>query len=176
MIDITQCAACGRTIPATEQGCAYCESERPSDLDSDYVPMARRWLLALFVLLCGFAIWSGALTAWHVVSARAWSLSPWPAGRIALGLLAGWGVATRRRHAVRFASALLASELALGIAVQTELLAREAWRTTWIAPFWAVFFLLFFARSDVRAHFSPQLRDRLAVLALLREVGTKEPK
>ena len=174
MIDITQCAACGRTIPATEQGCAYCESERPSGLDSDYVPMARRWLLALFVFLCGFAVWWGALAAGQLLAEGAWALALWPIGRAVLGLSAALAVAMRHRRAILSACALLTSEIALGVAAQSNLLPREAWRMAWIAPIWASFFLLFFARADVRAHFSPKLRDRLEVQALLREVETEK--
>jgi len=169
MVDITQCELCGRTIPATEHGCAYCDRERANEPESDYVPMARRWLLWLFVFLCALGTWLGFSAGMELLR-RGHHVGWLSMGRAVLCGATALAIVKRRPVAPWIALGLLGFEIVFGLLALRSLLPPHAWTGGWISPLWAVIFVFYFARADVRAHFEPRLRDRLEVLDLLREI------
>jgi hypothetical protein len=182
MVDITQCAVCGKTIPATLDGCAYCDSERLLEPAShDYTPMLLRWLLILFVS-------TTILTATLALSSLAGAgSSEHPALRsglaflrVSLSAVAGFAVGRRLRWAFHAALLFVFIEIIAGSLHAFGLLPSDAWSVRVITPLWAVLFAVFFLRTDVQSHFDRSRRDRARVDSFLRSLdaerrGGQEP-
>lgn len=175
MVDITQCAVCGRTIPATLDGCAYCDRERSVEPPTnEYTPMLMRWLLLLFVattILTGIL----ALTALGGRGQSEHSALRSLLGGLRLVLSAVAGIAVCRRLAWAFHAALVfvSVEILAGTLHAFGVLPAEAWSVRVITPLWAVLFAVFFLRSDVQSHFDRARADRRHVDALLESLGAE---
>lgn len=177
MIDITECAACGRTIPATTQGCAYCDSERSRRAESsEYTPMLTRWALVLFGLTTALSTLLGLGAFWHVLQGEAGVGTVLLAAvRVGVAAAAGWSVSRRRRWAVRAAQLYVGVEVVGAILNLVGLLPQSMWSLRVLTPLWAVVFGFFFWRRDVRATFDPAVADRAEVAQLLDSVaGSRE--
>lgn len=173
MIDITECAVCGRTIPATTQGCAYCDSERENDSHAaEYTPMLTRWVLVLFLLTTALSTGLGVGALVHVLQGEAGLGTVLLAGtRVAVAAAAGWSVLRRRRWAVRAAQLYVAMEAAGALLHLVGLLPSSIWSVRVLTPIWAVVFGFFFWRKDVRERFDPDKADRAEVAELLKTVA-----
>lgn len=166
MVDITQCEVCGHVIPATEHGCAYCDQVRPPEpIDDDYLPLALRLLLGLFVLHLVFTATLAVLTLGH---AESWG-TRWLAA-LRFGLASAAFVAILRPRPwgrwVPLAFVLVESSLVLPIVFGWV----ESWRGGFLPSLWGVLFFFLFLRRDVQSRFDPRLRDRAAVDDLIRVV------
>lgn len=174
MVDIVRCEACGRTIPATPNGCAYCERERLGEPEPLWLPLQVRLFLYLFGagLLVSFVL---GITGF--VLGAAGSEGPTIGGMVMAGLRAGasllaaFAVAMRQPWQRYWPLGLLALEIAAGVAAHLGWLPPRAWPGGIFTPLWAALFVLFFLRPDIQATFDPRLRDRHEVDELIRDIS-----
>jgi hypothetical protein len=172
MVDITRCEACGRVIPATEHGCAYCDRERAGEVDEPYLPLAVRLLLLLFVLHLAASMGLGGLTLLGVESGRGDSGTTVFLGLVRI-LVAGATLVAllkSRPWGRWFPLAFIVLEVLLGLSARVGWLPREAWRSDLLAPLWSFLFLFLFLRPDVQGRFDPRVWDRQEVTDLIRVV------
>jgi hypothetical protein len=175
MVNITTCEVCGRVIPATEHGCAYCERERghPDRPDTPYLPLAIRLLLVLLVIDAAAVVVIASASLWRAlqVPAAGGDLAAALAGtRILLGAGCIVGVFMRRRLGRALCLAFIAGE-ALGLAATLlRMLPRSAWAGAPIEPLWTCLFFFLLLRADVIRRFDPPAADRRELHSLMRMV------
>lgn len=168
MVDITRCEACGRTIPATEHGCAYCEREREGQEERPYLPLAVRLLLVLFVANVFVAGGLAVVTLIHSEGSGTVIVL----ALVRLAAASGVVVAlVHRRPWGRFVPlGFLGLEIAGGLAADFHWISDGAWRADMFAPIWNALFLFLFLRPDVQGRFDRKVLDRHEVGSLIRLV------
>jgi len=172
MVNITQCAVCGRTIPANGEACAYCERERPARDDRPYLPLAVRLLLMLFAVDLVATVTFAALSVGRDLAGDSTTLLPALLSllRLCLGTLALLGLLVRRPWGWWISVAFVVAEVVGGVLALARAVPPSIWAGPLMAPLWTVLFGLILLRGDVRAHFDPVVADRREVDDLLRSV------
>jgi hypothetical protein len=168
MVDITRCEVCGRVIPATEYGCAYCEREREGEQERPYLPLAVRLLLGLFV--ANVLVAGGLAVVTLVHSGGSGVVVVLAVVRLGSSVITVFAL-TRRRPWGRFVPlGFLAVEILGGLAADFHWVDGSAWRADMLAPLWNALFLFLFLRPDVQGRFDHKVLDRHEVGSLIRLV------
>ena len=175
MVNLTQCAVCGRVIPATLEGCAYCESEREPEVERPYLALSVRLLLLLFAFsLVMTALWSGITLYRLLIDANHSVAAALPTFfRMLLASFALGGLVSSRPWGWYACLAFVVMELAGGILLFFGPMSRDLWSGPGMALIWTVLFLFVLIRGDVHARFDRTVADRLDVLALLDSIKTQ---
>lgn len=176
MVDITRCERCGKVIPATDQGCPFCDVPDQGLREAPYLPLAIRLLLSLFL----------ANVSVTMVLAVATLLNNF-GGTLGDSLITLAATLRFLFSAVTLAALLMKEpwgrtvpllfvgyEALTGIAVAAGLVPAERWAGGMLAPLWNVLFLFLFLREDVQSRFDPSILDRRAVESLLSQVERPE--
>lgn len=176
MVDITRCERCGKVIPATGQGCPFCDVPDQGLREEPYLPLAIRLLLLLFVVNAAVTMvlavatllnnFGGTLADSLITLAAAIRFLTSAVAVLAIVMREPWG----RTLPLVF----LAYEALTGIAVATGVLPADRWAGGMLAPLWNVLFLFLFLREDVQVRFDPAILDRRAVESLLSQVERPE--
>jgi hypothetical protein len=183
LVDITRCERCGKTIPALDTGCPWCEAaeaRRPGFREDDWLPLSIRMLFWLFManlvvtgLLAILTLVAnvGAGPSRSIVAVLA-SLRLLLSGATLVGLVfrEPWG----RWLPLSF----LAFE-GLSWAGVVSFMPESIWVGGWLAPLWNLLFVFLFLRDDVRARLDRGMADRKAVgelLELFREEESRRPR
>jgi len=169
VVDITRCERCGKTIPALDSGCPWCEAadaRRPGFREDDWMPLSIRMLLWLFVtnLVVSAALAVFTLTASERTLDAASLVAVAATARLLLAGATLVGIVFRERWGRWLPLSFLAFEGLSFIALQAGVLPADAWIGGWLAPLWNLLFVFLFMRDDVRGRFDRRLADQ-------REVG-----
>jgi uncharacterized membrane protein (DUF2068 family) len=172
MVNITECVACGRVIPATDEGCAYCERERPVEMEGPYLPLSIRLLLILFGLNAAATAVFGVLGLARLIGPD--EIAGWAAApaliRTSLAACAFVGLIKSQCWGWYAALGFVAVELIGGLLAIFEIIPQPAWAGPMLAPLWTVLFVFMLVRSDVHARFDQRVADRRDVSSLLESV------
>lgn len=180
MVDITRCAQCGKTIPALDNGCAWCDAEergRPGFREDNWMPLSIRMLLWLFVANLAMTGIFASLT----LVANAQASAPDSAVAIAALLrllLAGAvlvGIWFREPWGRWLPLSFLAFEGLAFLALQIGLFPPGRWIGGWLAPLWNLLFVFLFLRDDVRSRLDPHVADRREVGELIESFRNDDP-
>lgn len=172
MVDITRCEQCGKSIPALDTGCAWCdaaERRQAGFREDDWLPLSIRMLLWLFGVNL---VVTGGLAAFTLVGntradAAASLVAIAASLRILLAAAALLGLVFREPWGRWLPLCFLAFEASGFVAVQLGLPGSGRWIGGWLAPLWNLLFVFLFLRDDVRARFDPRVADRRQVDELL---------
>lgn len=175
MVNITTCEICGRVIPATEHGCAYCDRERSrADLpDAPYLPLAIRLLLVLLVVDAAAVVAFATGSLWRALDspARTASLTiAVAAARIALAVACAVGVLVRRPVGRILCLSFIGFEVLGLLATIARVLPRGTWAGAPLEPLWTFLFFFLFLRADVIRRYDPPAADRRELHSLMRVV------
>jgi hypothetical protein len=176
MVNITKCEVCGRVIPATEHGCAYCERERRDQAqlsERPYLPLAIRLLLILLLVdaLAVAALSGGSL--WRALAAPGKPSLPAvavPAARIMLAAAAVAGALLRRPVGRWLCLGFIGAEAAGGLLSYAHLLGPVPWTGAPLEPIWTALFCFLFLRADVIRRYDVRAADRRELHSLMRNV------
>jgi hypothetical protein len=175
MVNITTCEICGRVIPATEHGCAYCERERGhADLpETPYLPLAIRLLLVLLVVDALAVVVFATGSLWRAIQSpdRGSTVTIAVASaRIALAVACAIGVLVRRPLGRTLCLAFIGFEVLGLLATVTRVLPRGSWAGAPLEPLWTCLFFFLFLRADVIRRYDPPAADRRELRSLIRVV------
>ncbi len=175
MVDITQCEECGRVIPATEHGCAYCDRDREGQEERMYMPLAVRLLVMLFLGLVAVTLFFGAVTLFKEASRNPMAAATGGLRAVvAASVLAS--LVMRRPWGRWLPFVFIGLEVALGLFHWLGWMPPDVWKGNVVAPFWSLVFVFVFVRADVQSRFDKRAWDRSEVGNLVRMVerGNRE--